>query len=251
MNHPTPQVTLPSASTQCPEGCDPSHWQKVLETACVAQALVPKAIVGRSLAATFYAGHWIPDRIEFTVHNLRTDAEALRNILAADSRWTPDPKGNILTVSGFINGISVQFHRQIRTDTPKTSILTTPSGQLVIPSFLNLFDDLAATTASFYFTIGYLHIAALAVKANNDRLLLRQLDLLDDEHDGYQKISMRLCVSQTLCSPPRFKDEDAQKLLAYTKLPSWLNDWSQIARISQRLGRPFTAIIVKKGVGIL
>lgn len=210
------------------------RWENTLAAGVIAQRLVGGGIAVGGTAATLYAGHRISFDTDHLLMNLRGHFDEVLDKLSESPEWKTARLNRPVLILGSINRCEVGF-RQSRRSTPiETRTVTTPYGDLIIPTLDEMLTMKALLSYQRKTVRDFLDFAALS-ECTSEEEVLSSLLKLDDRYGELQTNSLRLEVARTLADP---KPTDISNVdLSYYKglAPEWHN-WSRTENICRKFG---------------
>jgi hypothetical protein len=205
-------------------------WEAIIAVGVVAQSLIQDGSAVGGTAAMLYAGHRLSNDTDHLLMNLRDKFDEVLDKLSESPEW----KTARVLILGSINGIEVGFRQSKRSVPIETVTVTTPYGDLVIPTLDEMLGMKAFLSYQRNTVRDFLDFAALSECTSEDEVLASLLKL-DDRYGELQTHSVRLEVARAL-SNPKPVDFDEVDLSHYKALASEWRDWKRTEKICKRFG---------------
>jgi len=209
-------------------------WEKTLTAGVIAQRLVGGGIAVGGTAATIYAGHRLSFDTDHLLMNLREHFDEVLDKLSDSPEWKTARLVRPVLILGSINEIDVGFRQSQRTKPIETRTVTTPNGDLIIPTLDEMIGMKAFLAYQRKTARDFLDFAALS-NCTSETEVLDSLMKLDERYGELQTNSVRLEVARTL-SEPKPVDLAKVDLSHYKALaPEW-HDWNRTREICKKFG---------------
>jgi hypothetical protein len=209
-------------------------WEAIIAAGVVAQNLIQDGIAVGGTAASLYAGHRLSNDTDHLLMNLRDKFDEVLDKLGESPEWKTARLKRPVLILGSINGIEVGFRQSKRSVPIETVTVTTPYGDLVIPTLDEMLGMKAFLSYQRNTVRDFLDFAALSECTSKDEVLASLLKL-DDRYGELQTHSVRLEVARAL-SNPKPVDFDEVDLSHYKALASEWRDWKRAEKICKRFG---------------
>jgi len=209
-------------------------WEKTLTAGIIAQRLVGGGIAVGGTAATIYAGHRLSFDTDHLLMNLREHFDEVLGKLSDSPEWKTARLVRPVLILGSINETDVGFRQSQRIKPIETRTVTTPDGDLVIPTLDEMIGMKAFLAYQRKTVRDFLDFAALS-NCTSETEVLESLMKLDERYGELQTNSVRLEVARNL-SEPKPIDLAKVDLSHYKALaPEW-HDWNRTREICKKFG---------------
>jgi hypothetical protein len=211
-----------------------SKWEDILGAGARAQRLIPGSVAVGGTAAALYAGHRISHDVDNLLPALKDTFDAVLEALEQSPEWKTARIKKPVLILGNIEGVEIGFRQARRTEPIATVSISTPQGQVVIPTLAEMIVMKAFLAYSRNVVRDYLDFAALTT-CTDEAHVLEALGSLDRLYGHLQSSSAALEVAKTL-SKPEPTDLQGADLSRYRALaPGW-HDWRRTEQICQHFG---------------
>ncbi len=209
-------------------------WDDTLRSGIIAQRIVGSGIAVGGTAAALYAKHRLSYDTDHLLMDLRGQFDQVLEKLSESPEWQQARLNRPVLILGSIHQIEVGFRQSRRSKPIDTTSMTTPFGDLVIPTLDEMLGMKAFLTYQRKSIRDFLDFAALS-QCTNELDVLSSLMKLDEWYGELQTQSVRLEVARTLADPKPV-DLSTTDLSHYKALaPEW-QDWSRTRAICKKFG---------------
>lgn len=216
-------------------------WLDVLRAAVRAQEIVPEAITVGGTAAALYAEHRLSTDADHTVATLRTKFDLILETLDQQPGWVLARPDRPVQILGSLDNVQVGFRQLRRTAPIETTLISTPVGQLKVPTLDEMICIKAFLCSQRNQTRDYLDFAALSQLLPASEVL-QSLRKLDQRYvDVVSQVSLSVAERLTVCSP---QDLAGVSLTDYKGLKAEWQDWDRVKGICSDFGRRFGESLV-------
>lgn len=210
------------------------QWEATIAAGVIAQRLVNGGVAVGGTAAAIYAGHRLSLDTDHLLMNLRQTFDVVLEALSDAPEWKTARLSRPVLILGSINDIEVGYRQARRSMPIETRTVSTPYGELVIPTLDEMLGMKAYLAYSRNKVRDYLDFAALT-ECTSEEAVLGSLMKLDERYGELQTNSVQLEVARTLASPQP-EDFSDINLSHYKALaPQW-HEWARTEQICRRYG---------------
>lgn len=209
-------------------------WEKTLTAGVIAQRLIGDGIAVGGTATTIYAGHRLSFDTDHLLMNLKEHFDEVLDKLSDSPEWKTARFNRPVLILGSINDTEVGFRQSRRSKPIDTKTVTTPYGDLVIPTLDEMLGMKAFLAYQRKTVRDFLDFAALS-QCTSEKEVIESLMKLDERYGELQTNSVRLEIARTL-SEPKPVDFAKVDLSHYKALaPEW-HDWTRTEEICKKFG---------------
>ena len=210
------------------------RWEDTLTSGIIAQKLVGDGIAVGGTASSLYAGHRLSFDTDHLLMDLKGQFDEVLERLCDSAEWKTARLNRPVLILGSINEIEVGFRQSRRSKPIETKTVTTPYGDLVIPTHDEMLGMKAFLSYQRKTVRDFLDFAALS-ECTSEEAVIESLMKLDERYGELQTNSVGLEVARTLAEP---KPTDFSKVdLSHYKAlaPEW-QDWKRTEAICKKFG---------------
>lgn len=217
-------------------------WEAVLDAGVAAQRAVPGCIAVGGTAAALYAHHRFSNDTDHLLPDLRDRFDDVRELLEASPGWKTARVQPPVLILGSIGGVEVGLRQSRRQTEVGTTVVSTPSGPLVVPTLDELIGMKAYMAYSRGTTRDFLDFAALA-ELSGDEAALASLEKSDQRYGHLQAFSVAMEIAKTLSDPSPVDLADVDLKHYKGLIPRW-HDWTAVADVCRRIGHALAEKLV-------
>ncbi|MCP9496749.1 MAG: hypothetical protein MSG64_20120 [Pyrinomonadaceae bacterium MAG19_C2-C3] len=219
-------------------------WEETLFAGVAAQKLIEGSIAVGGTAAAMYAGHRLSFDTDHLLMNLRETFDEVLDKLSDAPEWKTARLKRPVLILGSIGDIEVGFRQSRRTVPIETVAVSTPYGDLVVPTLDELIGMKAYLGYDRNTVRDFLDFAALT-ECTTEEEVLGSLLKLDERYGDLQSHSARLEVARAL-SHPKPVDFSEIDLSHYKALAAEWHEWKRTEETCKR----YALLLGQKILGI-
>jgi hypothetical protein len=206
-------------------------WERVLESLCRLQSVLPDAVLVGGTASALYAGHRLSFDHDHVVSDLRERFDSVLAELEAVAGWKTARVRRPVLILGSLDGVETGV-RQLRRSRPlETATMRVGDHDVVLPTLAETLRIKAFLCLERNATRDYLDVAALAshmgIEAAVDALWC--MDELYPQNNG-DPWAVRTQLVMQFAAPPPY-DLDSVDLTEYKGVRPPFDRWTHVAEI--------------------
>jgi len=213
---------------------DPA-WERVLQSLCRLQSVLPDAVVVGGTASALYAGHRQSLDHDHVLADLRERFDAVLTELEAVAGWKTARVRRPVLILGSLDGVETGVRQLRRAQPLETAVMRVGEHDIVLPTLPEILRIKAFLCLDRNATRDYLDVAALSshigIEAAVDALW--SMDALYPQNNG-DPWAVRTQLIMQLAAPPPY-DLDSVDLAEYKGVRPPFDRWDHVAALCGQL----------------
>jgi hypothetical protein len=210
-------------------------WERVLESLCRLQRLLPDAVLVGGTASALYAGHRLSFDHDHVVTDLRQRFDDVLADLEAVAGWRTARVTRPVLILGSLDGVETGVRQLRRTRPLETTVMRVGNHEVLLPTLAETLRIKAFLCLERNATRDYLDVAALGshmgIEAAVDALWF--MDELYPQNSG-DPWAVRTQLVMQLAAPPPY-DLDSVDLAEYKGVRPPFDRWAHVAEVCGRI----------------
>lgn len=215
-----------------------ADWERVVEAAAGAQALVPEAILVGGSAAALHASHRFSKDDDHVVSDLKSRFDQVLEELEVVAGWKTARIRRPVLILGRLDGVDTGIRNLRRAAPLETEIIDTRFGPVRLPTIEEMLRIKAWLVVRRNAVRDYIDTAALAEKVDQTSQTAAEevLALLDDYYPQENGASVAMQLAKQLADPAPYDLEPDGDLRVYRMIAERWSTWYKVADHNRQLG---------------